>query len=194
MGDDAPHGPRVRGAAGNCRGRLPARGGIRPARPGPRTSTADRPPRVGVRGRRPPIGWRPWCVDGAGSGGTLWEDLACAWSASDRRGRARHAGEGGALIRAAAVSGAGPAATIGRSSRTAPSTRCSSLGSAVCVFYCFPGATVFPRLYVFATVGSRDFRCAAATYLPAAPSPSGTTIPQRTTNSSAVMLKFCYMY
>jgi len=98
------------------------------------------------------------------------------------RGRRR-----GALIRAAAVSpslsGAGPAATIGRSSRTAPSTRCFFLASAVCVFYRFPGATAFPRLYVFTTVGSRDLVAlqAAATYplLLVLPAPPSQTLEQQ---------------
>jgi hypothetical protein len=82
-------------------------------------------PLAGVRGGRAGSGGRTWRVRGprrTGAGGP------------DTRGSGRH--RGAPLIRAAAVSpslsGAGPAPTIGRSSRTAPSTGCSFLASAVC--------------------------------------------------------------
>lgn len=155
MGDAPPHGPRVRVAAGP----LPA------SAPG-----TTHQPRA-ARGRRPPIGWRPWCVDAVAGGPDV---------RGPRRtgaGGSRHAGRAEAV--SPSLSGAGPAAGHYRkvvAQRTAP----PCLGSARLGFGCARFLLLCRRASAFPCHSCLPgFRCAAATYLHAVlllapPSPSQT--------------------
>jgi hypothetical protein len=168
-----------------CRGRLPPAGpgdppGSEPRTTAPASRRARGPaaPAWEAGGGRPLAGARgAWAMPRA-EGGEGGRDLACAWSAADRRAGVRaprdtRGGGGGgrhraAVIRAAAVSpslsGAGPARggragqpSGGRRFRRArrrPHTHAGARFSTVA----FPAATAFPlSLYVSATGGSGEF-------------------------------------